>query len=108
MALVVAVLLAIFVLPESWDIPALLAGGAIEIGEAAAWFRWSRRRRPQVGAEALVGMAATVVEPCRPLGRVRVHGELWRARCHEGADVGESVRVEEVDGLTLNVRGSSN
>jgi membrane protein implicated in regulation of membrane protease activity len=57
----------------------------------------------QAGAEALVGKTARVVAPCRPDGRVRVEGELWRARCEAGADVGESVRVVSVEELTLEV-----
>jgi membrane protein implicated in regulation of membrane protease activity len=32
-----------------------------------------------------------------------VEGELWRARCEAGADVGESVRVVSVEELTLEV-----
>ncbi len=103
MALVVAVLLAIFVLPAPWDYAAVAAGGAIEVGEAAFWWRWTHRRRPAVGAEALVGVIAVVEEPCRPDGRVRLHGELWSARCEEGADAGERVRVRGIDGLTLLV-----
>jgi membrane-bound serine protease (ClpP class) len=53
--------------------------------------------------EALIGAEARVVEACRPLGRVWVHGELWRARCDRGADVGERVRVLALDELTLVV-----
>jgi membrane protein implicated in regulation of membrane protease activity len=34
---------------------------------------------------------------------VRVNGELWAARCSEGASRGDTVRVEGVDGLTLVV-----
>jgi membrane protein implicated in regulation of membrane protease activity len=41
---------------------------------------------------------------CRPVGQVFVAGELWRARCEEGADAGESVRVAAVNDLTLDVR----
>ncbi len=67
------------------------------------WLRWSRRRRPAVGAEALVGAEAEVVEPCRPVGTVRVRGELWRARCERGAGAGERVRVRAVEGLELVV-----
>jgi membrane protein implicated in regulation of membrane protease activity len=56
-----------------------------------------------VGAESLVGADALVVEPCRPVGRVRIRGELWRARCDEGADVGDTVAVRSLDALTLVV-----
>jgi membrane-bound serine protease (ClpP class) len=102
-ALVGAILLAIFVLPPAWRIPVVLAGGAIEVGESVFWIWFSKRRRPSVGVETLVGASATVVTPCRPLGQVRVRGELWRARCDEGADPGDDVQVENVEGLTLVV-----
>ena len=103
MALVGAILLAIFVLPPAWRIPVVLAGGAIEVGESIFWIWLSKRRRPSVGVETLVGASATVVTPCRPLGQVRVQGELWQARCDDGADPGDEVRVESVKGLTLIV-----
>ena len=103
MILVGAIALALFVLPAPWGIVAVVAGLVIEVGETAFWIWLSKRRRPQVGAEALIGASAEVVSPCRPLGSVRVAGELWRARCQEGADRGEIVRVRALDGLTLTV-----
>lgn len=103
MALVGAILLAIFVLPPAWRIPVVLAGGAIEVGESLFWIWLSKRRRPSVGVETLVGARALVVTPCRPMGQVRVQGELWGARCDEGADSGDEVTVERVDGLALVV-----
>jgi membrane-bound serine protease (ClpP class) len=54
--------------------------------------------------EVLVGATAVVLTPCRPEGQVRVHGEIWRAVCREGAEPEEKVVVERVDGLTLEVR----
>jgi membrane protein implicated in regulation of membrane protease activity len=96
MALVVAVLLAVFVLPTPWDYVAVVAGGAVEIGEAALVWRWSHRRRAVVGAEALVGTVGEMTAG----GWVHVNGELWRAR---GASPGDRVRVRRVDGLTLEV-----
>ncbi len=103
MALIGAILLAIFVLPPAWRIPVVLAGGAIEVGESLFWIWLSKRRRPFVGVETLVGARATVVTSCRPSGQVRVQGELWRARCDEGADPGDGVTVNGVEGLTLAV-----
>ena len=103
MALIVGILLAVLVLPTPWDYAAVAAGGAIEVGEAALWWRWTHRRRPAVGAEALIGAEAVVLEECRPFGRVRLNGELWRARCDDGADAGETVVVRALDGLTLVV-----
>ena len=103
MALIASIFLAVFVLPSPWGVVAVLAGLAIEVGEATLWVRLSQRRRAQVGAEALVGLVAEVVAACRPYGSVRVHGELWRARSETGADPGDRVRVRALDGLTLLV-----
>ena len=103
MLLVGAILLAVFVLPPLWGLVAVTVAAVVEIGEFLFWIWLSRRRGVQAGAEALVGKTARVVAPCRPEGRVRVEGELWRARCEAGADVGESVRVVSVEELTLEV-----
>jgi membrane-bound serine protease (ClpP class) len=75
----------------------------IEVGEAVLWLKISRRGRVKMGPETLIGAIAEVVVPCRPSGQVRVQGELWRARCEEGADAGERVRVRSLEGLTLVV-----
>jgi membrane-bound serine protease (ClpP class) len=103
MLLIGAVLLAIFVLPDAWDLPVILLAGVVEIAETGFWLWYSRRRRIQMGPETLVGATGRVVTPCAPLGQVRIQGELWRAHCAAGADVGEEVRVVALDGLTLQV-----
>src|SRR5262249_25555979 len=82
-----------FVLPAPWGIVAIIGAGVLELGESWFWIRFTKRRRSVTGAEGLVGQTAVVVEACRPDGRVRVHGELWRAHCPRGAEVGEHVRV---------------
>jgi membrane-bound serine protease (ClpP class) len=79
-------------------------GITIELGEAALWIRVSRRLRPRVGAEALVGAEGVAVSDCRPSGRVRVQGEVWRAVCRDGVDAGDLVVVLGVSELTLQVR----
>jgi membrane protein implicated in regulation of membrane protease activity len=103
MLLLGAILLALLVLPEAWDVPVVLAAAVVEVGETGFWLWYTRRRRARVGAETLVGATGRVVTPCLPTGQIRLQGELWRARCDEGADVGEEVRVLELDGLTLVV-----
>jgi membrane-bound ClpP family serine protease len=100
---VAAVLLAIFVLPSPWGLVAIIVGGIWEIAQTIFAIRWSQRRRARVGAEALVGVVAKVVTRCSPRGRVAVGGEIWNARCERGADVGDRVRVNGVQGLTLLV-----
>jgi membrane protein implicated in regulation of membrane protease activity len=106
MLLVVAILLAVFVLEEPWTWVVVLAGAVFELGEAAALVRWSKHRAALVGTEALIGRAAIVSAECRPDGQVRVAGELWQARCEPGADVGDEVIVRALEGLTLVVERS--
>ena len=103
MALTIAILLALFFAPWPWNLVVVLAGLGIEVGELTWGLRLARRWRPQTGAEAMIGEVAEVVVPCHPNGQVRVHGELWSARCAEGADAGESVRIQRLEGLTLVV-----
>jgi membrane-bound serine protease (ClpP class) len=71
----------------------------IEVGELYLWIRFLRRYRVTTGAEGMVGERAQVIGP----GRVRVHGEIWKARGGEGRGAGDEVRVAAVDGLTLVV-----
>ncbi len=103
MLLVGAILLAVFVLPRGWGIAVIAAAAAVEIAETFLWLRLSRRGRIRAGPEALVGARGRAVDDCRPEGRVRVAGELWRARCEPGVAAGEAVRVLERDGLVLRV-----
>jgi membrane protein implicated in regulation of membrane protease activity len=44
-----------------------------------------------------------VAQECRPVGSVRIRGELWKAHCPEGASAGDRVRVTGLHGLTLEV-----
>lgn len=105
MVLLLAILLAVFVVPfpTAWTVVILLLGAAAEVGEIVWGRRLARRWRPKTGAEAMIGMSAEVVASCRPNGKVRVQGELWEARCEAGADRGDTVRIERLDALTLIV-----
>jgi membrane protein implicated in regulation of membrane protease activity len=102
-ALTVAIVLALLFLPWPWNLVTILGGLAIEMGELAWGLSLARRWKPRTGAEAMIGEEAMVVTACRPLGEVRVQGELWQARCDEGADAGETVRIERMEDLTLVV-----
>ena len=64
-----------------------------EVSQTGFWFWHTTRRTAQVGAETLIGQVVEVAQECRPVGYVRVQGELWRAHCDEGAEPGERVRV---------------
>lgn len=86
-----------------WGIVAIVAGALVEVGELYLWVRYLRRFRVRTGPEGLIGKRAEVISECRPRGRVRVHGELWRAHSEAGAAVGETVVVAAVEGLRLRV-----
>ena len=103
MALLVAIVLALTVLPTPWNLAVVAAGACWEIATTFGALWWSHRRAITVGAEALIGREVAVRDACRPVGRVSVKGELWQARCDAGANRGESVRIVGIDGLTLRV-----
>jgi membrane-bound serine protease (ClpP class) len=71
----------------------------IEIGEVFLWIRFLRRYRVTTGVEGMVGEQAEVIGP----GRVRVRGEIWKARGGGVERAGGTVRIAGVDGLTLVV-----
>jgi membrane-bound serine protease (ClpP class) len=111
MVLIIAIVISLFV-PWPWKLLVLGAGIVAEVGEIVWGRRLARRWRPKTGAEAMVGMRAEVVAALHPAGQVRVNGELWEATSTPSADVGETVVVRGMDGLTLMVeplmqRGSS-
>ena len=107
MILIIAIILAIFVVPTPWNIVVLVVACILEVGEIAVLRQWSkrigRRTKATTGAEAMVGKVAEVTQDCRPTGMVRLDGELWEARCDVGASRGDSVLVDRLDGLTLVV-----
>ena len=102
MLFIVAIALLLF-LPSPWNVYGFGIALVLFFGEAWGWNHSMRGRRKVVGGQALIGMQASVVLPCRPTGQVRVGGELWQARCEAGADPGDTVRVVDRDGLTLIV-----
>jgi membrane-bound serine protease (ClpP class) len=104
MVLTLAIVLAL-VLPWPANAVVIVLGVVGEIGEIVWGRRLARRWRPKTGPEAMIGQTATVVEACRPTGTVRVHGELWEARCQGGADADTTVRIASLDGLMLTVVG---
>jgi membrane-bound serine protease (ClpP class) len=103
MSLIIALALALFVLPTPWNLIAVVAAACWELATALGGLWWSQRRTAKVGAEALMGREVEVRRACRPVGEVRVRGEIWQARCAEGAEAGDSVRIVGLDGLTLLV-----
>jgi membrane-bound serine protease (ClpP class) len=104
MALVVAIALAVFVLPLPWGLIAVGLALVWEIAELMLLPRHLHRRYAvRTGAEGLVGERAQVVERLDPEGRVRLRGEIWRARATTALPVGTQVEVTGVSGLKLQV-----
>jgi membrane-bound serine protease (ClpP class) len=75
----------------------------IDLVEVGVGIWYSKRRRPTVGLQTLVGATGVTVGELRPDGQVKVDGEIWRARCAAGCDAGTSIVIRAVDGLTLEV-----
>jgi membrane protein implicated in regulation of membrane protease activity len=102
--LIIVALILLFVLPDPWNVIGAAVCGVAWLFELYLWNRTVRGRRRVVGAQTLIGKVGEVRQACRPVGQVFVAGELWEARCEDGADAGTHVRVMAVKGLTLDVR----
>ena len=109
MLLVFAVLAAIFLVPAPWNV-VLVVGAAVVEGLEVWFFRWwTRRRRPVVGVEALLGEIAVATTALDPVGHVRVAGELWRARSEQPIEPGGRVVIRAVEpDLTVVVEPEGN
>ncbi|MFN8215761.1 MAG: NfeD family protein [Solirubrobacterales bacterium] len=69
-----------------------------------------RDQPPRGGPEEMIGQLAEARSSIAPEGQVFIAGTLWAARLAddgEPARLGDRVRVEAVDGLTLVVRPAS-
>jgi membrane-bound serine protease (ClpP class) len=101
--LLIALVLAIFVLPSPWGVVAVVVAGVIDVAEVVVGLWWSKRRKASVGGSALVGATGVAMGDLWPEGQVKVNGEIWSARCEGGCDAGTSVVVRRISGLTLEV-----
>ena len=107
MLTIVAVILALTVLPSPWGVVAVVGAAAIDVVEIGFFARWSKRRRATVGAETLVGRTAVVVRALSPRGQVQLDGEIWEARAGQDVAPGAEVTITAVDGLVLDVTPST-
>jgi membrane-bound serine protease (ClpP class) len=88
---------------------ALAVAGTLALFAAVALTKAARlrRRSPQTGEQQLVDQLGVVRTRLDPWGLVFVNGELWQARtAGEPVGEGETVRIERVDGLVLQVTHS--
>jgi membrane-bound serine protease (ClpP class) len=103
----VALLLALLLLPSPWNWIVVLVAAVIDLVETGAFVWWSRRRRrltrPAVGVEDLVGRTGVAASSLLPDGQVRVQGEIWAARSQVPVERGDRIVVRAIDGLVLEV-----
>jgi membrane-bound serine protease (ClpP class) len=93
----------------SIDVPVVIVTAAL-IGSLLLWgvskAAAARNRPVSTGWEEMLGAQGTVRVALNPVGQVFTQGALWRAKpSEEGANVpvGDRVRVDSVEGLTLYV-----
>jgi membrane protein implicated in regulation of membrane protease activity len=103
MLTIVAVVLALTVIPSPWGWVAVTGAALVDVAETVFFVRWSKRRRAAVGLETLVGRTAVVVRALSPRGQVKLDGEVWEARAEYDLLPGDEVVVRSVDGLVLVV-----
>ena len=106
MLTLVALVLALTVLPAPWGWFAVVAAAVVDLAETGLFLVWSkrRRRRSAVGADALVGRRAVVVRALGPRGgQVKLDGEIWEAAATVEVPPGNEVVVRGLEGLVLAV-----
>ena len=103
MLTIVAIALALTVIPSPWGWVTVIVAGLIDVAETTFFVRWSKRRRATVGAETLVGRTAVVARALTPMGQVKLDGEVWEARADYDLVPGDAVVVRAVEGLVLDV-----
>lgn len=86
-----------------WLIGSIAAAGGSFVLLIVVLFSRARSRPVVSGREQMVGGTGTVVDWSDDSGRIRIHGEIWRARGDGPFEPGGLVRVREIKGLTLFV-----
>jgi len=88
----------------AWILPATALTALFFIFVAGAGIR-AQRRPARTGAAAMIGRAATAVEPVGPEGgRVSIEGEYWNAVSQEPVAPGQPAEIVAMEGLTLRVK----
>jgi membrane-bound serine protease (ClpP class) len=99
---IIGAILAFVFLDPPWRYLVIAALLLIDVAEIFIWLRW-RKRKSITGAENIVGATGEVVSDCTPDGQVKVRGQIWSARCNEGARAGDAIVVTDVSGIRLTV-----
>lgn len=102
---------------EAPDIPAfhvdpgLVIGVAVTFGLLTAWGLFlvmkAHQSKVTTGREGLIGEMGVAATDLEPRGKVRVHGEFWKAESTSPVRQGTEVRVVAVRGLQVEVEPAS-
>lgn len=84
-------------------IPTVATVSAFFIAVATLAFN-AQRRKPQTGAEVMIGLVGEAATDLSPQGKVFVYGELWNAEADGFIGAGEKVEVVSVNNLKLKVK----
>jgi len=108
--IVIVALVIIFLRRVSARLAVIVGGALILFNLFLVKLLWGTlKKKAEVGAEALIGEKAVVVEDLNPVGLVKVKNELWTAECISGtARRGEKVRIVQVKGAKLLVEKDDN
>jgi membrane-bound serine protease (ClpP class) len=88
----------------SWQVIGGLAlTGAVLLMLMMTMMARSHARPVATGQEEMIGSSGRVLEWHGRDGRVRVHGEIWRAEGPEGLAPDQAIRVKGIHGLTVEV-----
>jgi membrane-bound serine protease (ClpP class) len=89
----------------SWTVVVIATAMIVSLSVVVLGSLWRARRDPaRVGAQAMRGLPAEVLDWSGSEGHVFTHGERWQAHGVEALTPGETVEVAGIKDLTLMVR----
>ncbi|MER8705449.1 nodulation protein NfeD [Mesorhizobium sp. M0751] len=89
----------------SWAVIGTAAVLTLGLALLTGSYLWAARKNvPRVGAQAMHGLPAKVLDWQGSEGHVLARGERWRAKADEPLAVGDSVEVADVRDLVLTIR----
>nr|WP_302896862.1 nodulation protein NfeD [Mesorhizobium sp. LMG 17147] len=89
----------------SWAVIGTAAVLTLGLALLTGSYLWAVRKNvPRVGAQAMQGLPAEVLDWQGSEGHVLARGERWRAKADEPLAVGDSVEVADVRDLVLTIR----
>lgn len=63
----------------------------------------THRKKPATGKEGMIGEIGEAFTAINPEGKIKLHGEFWKAMSDQPIKKGQKVQVTKYDGVTLQV-----